>query len=130
MVAPFATLDGAADMALAINCLSVGAFFVPAAWAFIVNKKDGTRIIKLHTILFGVFIKVSLMFDGYYSCLHDQKNGMYTIPFLPFPLFHQFRIFINLSKISNPAKKPHVDWRTRLTSTFHQKLNGIELTRL
>src|SRR3989344_4978908 len=47
MVAPFAIFAGAAAIALAINCLSVGGFFPAAAWAVAVNKMDAVNIIKL-----------------------------------------------------------------------------------
>jgi len=58
MVAPFPTLAGAADIALAISCLSVGTFLPPAAWAFIVNEKEAASIITLHTTVPGFGIVV------------------------------------------------------------------------
>src|SRR3989344_5949707 len=53
MVAPFETFAGAADMALAIICLSVDGFFEPAAMAFTVNNENDAIIIMPHTTLFG-----------------------------------------------------------------------------
>src|SRR3989344_997747 len=87
MVAPFETLAGAAVIALAISCLSVGAFFAPAASVFSVNKKDDANIIKLHTTLFGSCIGSLLEVEWLlFICLRGQKNGICAL--LLFRLSH------------------------------------------
>src|SRR3989344_4004179 len=68
MVAPFETLAGAADMALAISCLSVGAFLTPAAQAFVANTNVADNMTMPVTIFFITCIEVSLRSSGYYSC--------------------------------------------------------------
>jgi hypothetical protein len=108
MVEPLATFAGAADIALAISCLSVGAFFPPAAWTFIVNKKDDANIIKLHTTLFSSCIGVSSKSGWLLSICHPgQINGVCTFCFFPlFSLFLHVQILINFGKMQGPRKKP------------------------
>ena len=79
MVAPFATLAGAADIALAISCLSVGGFFEPAAKTFVVNPNVADNMTMPVTIIFSVRIEVSLRSNGYYSHAIVVKSGMWFI---------------------------------------------------
>src|SRR3990172_3921987 len=89
MVAPFATLLGAADIALAISCLSVGDFFAPAAMAFTVNKENDAIMIMPHTTLFDFCIEVSLRSSGYYSYAFviKKKRHMCFIAFSAILIF-------------------------------------------
>jgi hypothetical protein len=105
-VAPLATLDGAADIALAISCLSLGAFFPCAAWAFIVNKKDAANIIKLHTTLFSSCIGVSSKSGGYYSYAIMVKLTAYVhfAFFRCFLYFFMFRFLLTSEKCKTRGK--------------------------
>jgi hypothetical protein len=98
IVAPFATLDGAADIALAISCLSVGGFFPPAASAFIVNKEDIANIIKLHTTVPGFFIEVSSRL-GDYDLQPPLSNNRHTYVILLSLSVYSFRFLLTPEKI-------------------------------
>src|SRR3989344_662258 len=104
-VEPFATLAGAADIALAISCLSVGGFFAPAAMAFTVNKENDAIMIMPHTTLFGSCIEVSLRSSGYYSYAFVVKKMAYVFIFPPFSFFRQVQFLINSRKNSNLGEK-------------------------